>query len=367
MVQFGFGLSNALICTPYMVNISKAARSDDFDVPYFTVNIIFSILFGIIVLIGAKAAASGSEAYIYALFAIVAMIRWFGRAYNYAHLQPNRAAYSDIAYAVALTAVIFTLAATGRISTLTAASAFLFAGLLSSLFLGSPFLNTLASRLHLKSLNAYREIWATQARWTLLGVVTTESTANIHSYLVTLFVGPSAFAPISAGALFVRPVLLALSSLTQLEAPVLARTIAKGKFGEADDIRRRFHLTLIALWLGTGLLAWAIITFIPGLIIKPSLSRTDIVTALAFFMAISLAQVWQTPNSAALQAADQFKGLSKVSVVSCLFSIAGVIASLLLLPPVYSLIGIGLGQWVMAVLTARLTSRWRYARPAHEL
>ena len=27
MVQFGFGLSNALICTPYMVNISKISTS----------------------------------------------------------------------------------------------------------------------------------------------------------------------------------------------------------------------------------------------------------------------------------------------------------------------------------------------------
>jgi O-antigen/teichoic acid export membrane protein len=367
MVQLGFGLSNALISTPYMVNISKAGASADFDATYFSVNIIFSILFGIVVVIGAKLAGGGSEAYVYALFAVVAMIRWFGRAYNYAHLQPTRAGFSDIAYAVALTAGIFLLAATGQISTLTASAAFLFAGLFSSPFLGAPFLGKLLSRPEFKRLRVYREIWMKQARWTLLGVVTTESTANIHSYLVTFFVGPSAFAPISAGALFVRPVLLALTSLTQLEAPVLARTIAKGEFDQADQIRRRFHLTLLALWLGTGLLAWAIITFIPGLIIKPSLSRADIITALLFFMAISLAQIWQTPNSAALQAADQFKDLSKVSVVSCIFSIAGVIASLLLLPPVYSLIGIAAGQVVMAVLTARLTARWRYDRHAHEL
>lgn len=367
MVQFGFGLSNALICTPYMVHVGKADASESLDAAYFTVNIIFSVLFAAVVLAGAKTAASGSEAYVYALFAAIAMIRWFGRAYNYAHLQPARAAFSDIAYAVALTAAIGLLAATGHLSTLTAAAAFLFAGLFSTPFLGSSFAGALVSRLQAKSLGAYRAIWVAQARWTLLGVVTTESTANIHSYLVTLFIGPSAFAPISAGALFVRPVLLALNSLTQLEAPVLARTIAKREFDEADCIRRRFHLTLVALWLATALLAWAIVAFTPGLIIKPSLSRADIVAALLFFMAISLAQVWQTPNSTVLQAAGLFKDLSKVSVVSCLFSIAGVVASLVFLPPVCSLIGIAAGQLVMAVLTARLASRWHHARHAPEL
>jgi O-antigen/teichoic acid export membrane protein len=366
VVQFGFGLSNALICTPYMVNVSRAGISSDFDVAYFTVNILFSILFGVVVLIGATAAAGGSESCVYALFAAFAMIRWFGRAYNYAHLNPARAAVSDIAYAATLIVCIFTLSATGNMSTLTVSAAFLFAGLFSCLFLGAAFIGMCLSRLNPKALVAYREVWRTQSRWTLLGVVTTESTANIHSYLVTLLVGPSAFAPISAGALFVRPVLLALTSLTQLEAPVLARTIARREFDNADQIRRRFHLTLLALWAATGLLAWVIIAFVPALIIKPSFSRDDIVTALLFFMAISLAQVWQTPNSAALQAANRFEALSKVSVVSCLFSIAGVLIALVLLPPVYSLAGIAAGQLVMAILTARLTARWRHARYTDE-
>jgi O-antigen/teichoic acid export membrane protein len=249
---------------------------------------------------------------------------------------------------------------------LTASAAFLFAGIFSCLFLGAPFVRRCLHPVF-RSLPAYVEVWRTQARWTLLGVVTTESTGNIHSYLVTLLVGPSAFAPISAGALFVRPVLLALNSLTQLEAPVLARTIARRDFDDADHTRRRFHLTLLALWVATGLLAWAIIVFVPGLIIKPAFSRGDIITALLFFMAISLAQVWQTPNSAALQAANQFEALSKVSVVSCIFSITGVLLSLLLLPPVYSLAGIAAGQLVMAVQTARLTARWRHARHTNEL
>jgi hypothetical protein len=367
MVQFGFGLSNALICTPYTVNLGRGGTSADLDAPYFIANMIFSILFGVTVLAGAFAAGGGSEGYVYALFAVVAMIRWFGRAFNYARLNPTRAAASDIAYALSLIAGVFILSATKNLSTMTASAAFLFAGFFSCLFLGTPFISACLSRLKLKTLAAYREVWRTQARWTLLGVVTTESTANIHSYLVTLLVGTSAFAPISAGALFVRPVLLALNSLTQLEAPVLARTIAKREFENADQIRRRFHLTLLALWVLTGLLAWAIIAFVPSLIIKPTFSRGDIITALLFFMAISLAQVWQTPNSAALQAANRFEALSKVSVVSCIFSIAGVLLSLLLLPPVYSLAGIAIGQLVMAVLTARLTAKWRYARHAREV
>jgi len=166
----------------------------------------------------------------------------------------------------------------------------------------------------------------------------------------------------SAGALLVRPVLLSMSSLSQLEAPVLARAIASGDFLAADRTCRTFHAILLGIWAMTGLLAGAILLFIPSLIIKPNYAAADIITALALFMIITLAQIWQVPNASALQAANEFKDLSTVSVVSCAFSIAGVLGCLLVFPPVYSLAGIALGQCVMAGLTARLTGRWRHAR-----
>ena len=48
-------------------------------------------------------------------------------------------------------------------------------------------------------------------------MLTTEATANAHVYIVTLIYGPLGFAPIAATALFIRPVGVAMNTLTDYE------------------------------------------------------------------------------------------------------------------------------------------------------
>ncbi|MDB5550615.1 MAG: polysaccharide biosynthesis protein [Rhizobium sp.] len=354
VVQFGFGLSNALVSTPYTVEVSSHADPhSDKRTMFFTANALFAVIFGLCAYLVGCLIADGSWTLLFSIFAGLAMVRWFGRAHNYAMLRPASSGISDIVYAVSLVTIVAIPAWSGMLAIETVALAFVIATLLGCLCLGGDFLvRQLGSW---ASLLPYREIWRGQSRWTLLGVVTTESTANIHSYLVTLLAGPAAFAPMGAAALFVRPVLLSVSSLSQLEIPILSRALASGDTVKAAATSRRFLHALLAIWLATAALAYAVITFIPSVIIKPAYSLGEVEIAVLLFLVISLFQVWQGPNSALLQAARHFKQLSKVSVISCAFSIAGALIALALLPPVYSLLGIAIGQLVMAVLMARLT------------
>jgi len=356
VVQFGFGLSNALVSTPYTVEVSSHADPHgDRRAMFFTANALFALVVGLCVYLVGSGIADGRWTLLFSVFALLAMIRWFGRAHNYAMLRPASSGISDIVYAVSLVTIVVALTWRGTLTLETVAAAFVIATLLGCICLGGDFIVRQFGSW--TSLRAYREIWQGQSRWTLLGVVTTESTANIHSYLVTLLAGPAAFAPMGAAALFVRPVLLSVSSLSQLEIPILGRAIASGDVGKAAATSRRFLHALLAIWIATAALAYAVITFIPSVIIKPAYSLGEVEVAVLFFLVISLLQVWQGPNSALLQAARHFKQLSKVSVISCAFSIAGALIALALLPPVYSLLGIAVGQLVMAVLMARLARR----------
>ena len=353
LVQFGFGLSNALVSTPYTVEVSSHADpSGDSRTMFFTANALFALVFGLCVYLVGSLIADGRWTILFSVFATLAMLRWFGRAHNYAMLRPVSSGISDIVYAGSLVTIVAALAWSETLALETVAVAFVIATLLGCICLGGDFIVRQFGSW--ASLRAYREIWQGQSRWTLLGVVTTESTANIHSYLVTLLAGPAAFAPMGAAALFVRPVLLSVSSLSQLEIPILGRAIASGDVGRATATSRRFLHALLAIWIATAALAYAVITFIPSVIIKPDYSLSEVEVAVLLFLVISLFQVWQGPNSALLQAARHFKQLSKVSVISCGFSIAGALIALALLPPVYSLLGIAAGQLVMAVLMARL-------------
>jgi O-antigen/teichoic acid export membrane protein len=358
VVQFGFGLSNALVSTPYTVEVSSNADPDsDRRSMFFTANALFALVFGICVYLVGSLVADGRWTALFSVFAVLAMMRWFGRAYNYAMLRPAASGISDIAYAVSLVLIVAGLAWWGKLAMETVAFAFVIATLLGGFCLGGDFLVKQLGSWQVSSLASYRETWRGQSRWTLLGVVTTESTANIHSYLVTLLAGPAAFAPMGAAALFVRPVLLSVSSLCQLEIPILGRAIANGDTAKAAATSRRFLHALLAIWVATAVLAYAVITFMPSVIIKPAYSLGEVEVAVLLFLVISLFQVWQGPNSALLQAARHFKQLSKVSVISCAFSIAGALIALALLPPVYSLLGIAVGQFVMAVLMARLARK----------
>jgi O-antigen/teichoic acid export membrane protein len=354
VVQFGYGLSNALVSTPHTVEVSSQSREDRRDM-FLAANGLFAVAFGAAIYLVGSVVGNGLWTQLFAVYAVLAMLRWFGRAHSYAILRPGAAGISDIVYAVTLVIMVLALAWSGNLGLDTVALAFIVASLVGLICLGGEFLSLQFGFRGFAQLWSYGEVWQGQSRWTLLGVVTTESTSNVHSYLVTLLAGPAAFAPIGAAALFVRPVLLSVSSLMQLEIPILGRALAGGDIGKVTMTHRRFLNALLVIWVVTAALAYAVIAFFPSVIIKPAYSLDEVEIAALLFMGVSLFQVWQGPNSALLQAAKRFKDLSKVSVISCGFSIAGVAAALALLPPVYSLAGIAMGQLVMAVLLARLS------------
>ena len=356
VVQFGFGLSNALVSTPYTVEVSSHPQPrPDMQSMFFAANAVFTLAFALGVFCVGSLVGDGLWTHLFVLYALLAMLRWFGRAHNYAMLRPTASGISDIVYAVALVVIVTGLAWLGELGPDSVALAFIAATLLGCLCLGGDFLARQFALRGLAQLRSYGEVWQGQSRWTLLGVATTEATGNVHSYLVTLVAGPAAFAPLAAAALFVRPVLLSVTSLMQLEIPILGRALASGDVCRADATRRRFLQALLVIWVATAALAYGVITYVPSLIIKPDYSLGEVEIAVLLLLVTSLFQVWQGPNSALLQAAKLFRPLSDVSVIACLFSIAGVLAALVWLPPVYSLAGIAVGQMVMAVLLARLS------------
>ncbi len=361
LVQLGYGLSNALISTPYDVNVSRSTADDDMKKTLIACNLIYAVLFGFACLGAGLTLISESWIYLFAVFGGVSMIRWFGRVFCYASQRPTSAALSDLVYSGTLCLAAVAIVWTKQFSMSLVCLAFIAAACLGALCLGSRFLYAQFSSVFSASLSPYRAIWLEQSRWTLIGVVSTETTNNIHSYLVTWFAGPSQFAPISAAALFLRPVMLSITALTQLERPAMGRALAAGNIEGAKKTRFRFHIALLLTWAATMILAIGILMFHPSLIIKPSYNATDIKISLALFSVITLSQIWGAPNNVFLQAARSFKKLSNVSIVSSVFSIVGVLLLLTILPPVYSLIGIVIGQVVMSTQIAFLVKNWKPA------
>ncbi|GLS19931.1 hypothetical protein GCM10007874_29480 [Labrys miyagiensis] len=362
LVQFGYGLSNALISTPYTVNLNGAVLQPAQALSFFTVNLLFSVGWGAIC--GGAAAILGAthEAWLFALLGFLAMIRWFGRAHLYALHRPIQAAASDLVYSLALVAILGAACLMG-LSLAMGALTISLATIAGLAALGSGFLMEQFRRAWSGSLWPYGGVWREQSRWTLLGVVSSEATANAHAYAVTLCAGPAAFAPIAATSLFVKPIALALTSLTQLERPAMARYLTDGNLAEALRAVLRFRVAVLCVWSVTVAAGVAVLAWYPHLLFKSSYDLGSLSIAFSLWAVISLLQCWSMPSSILLQAAQWFRPLAIWGVVCAALAIVAVVGLVLAAAPIYSLLGIVLGQAAANLSMMLLEHRLKRSQP----
>ncbi|WP_374331326.1 lipopolysaccharide biosynthesis protein [Aestuariivirga sp.] len=362
MIQFGYGLSNALISTPFTVALHDRETPDAALRAFFGVNAAYAAGFGVVCALIGVVFSVGPWILVFGAYAALAMLRWFGRAHCYAVFRQMNAAASDVSYAVLLLGFVGSAWLLGRIDMLTVSLALLAATLGSLPVIRTGFLGQQFGRAAFSSLAPYGRIWQTQARWSLLGVVTTEATTNAHAYLVSGFAGAAAFAPLAAAALFTRPVALAITSLTQLERPALSKAIAAQDVGRARATCRSFFIVLLLIWLAVTIAACVILVAKPDLLAGKHYAPAELQLAFAFLALIALAQVFQTPASVFLQAAGEFRSLAMASALSSIASILLAAAALVAAGPVYSLLGIVAGKVMMAVQVLRRSRKWEADR-----
>ncbi|MCB4861321.1 polysaccharide biosynthesis protein [Sphingobium sp. PNB] len=362
IIQFGYGLSNALVSTPYTIAVNQGddadARSFDF---FFPVNLMLAASQGLICAAIAWATASPAAALLFGMAGMLSLIRWFGRSNAYAHHAPARAARSDLAYAGTILAGLLIAMRTG--ADMPAIGGMLVAASLVGLLpFGLAYLRRHFAMAPARALGAYRPVWKEQSAWTLVGVLSTEATSNSHSYIVTLLAGPTAFAPIAVGMLFFRPVNVCITALTQLERPRMTRAVARGDHDAAIRSERVFMAALVMLWLATCAVAAIALYAFPGLILKPTLDHRLVMIAVGLCALLSLVQCVQTPMSVMTQARKAFRPLAAQSMRSCGVGLVAVTLLVLGTAPVLSIGGVVLSQLVMMLGIWQLDRKWRRDR-----
>ena len=205
----------------------------------------------------------------------------------------------------------------------------------------------------------YATIWRDLARWSFLGVVSTEMTANAHAYLVTLIAGPKSFALLAAGALFLRPVSLFLTALPEMERPAMARGIIARDMAAASRPVRTFRIATGLVWLASLAATAAILIWFPTAIPRHHYPVGEIAIVVALWAAIMAVRIVRTPDSVFMQAATEFRPLALASVWSAGVSLVLTLALLLIWGPVVSLGGILMGDVVMMLRIRMLVSRWK--------
>lgn len=289
-------------------------------------------------------------------------LRWFARSYAYAMHTPFRVAGSDFSYAVLVIAPLIALVSLHELTAFRAAVVLTAGALIALVPFGRDYIGRQLRPGSQGSLAAYAPVWRNMTRWSLLGVVLTEMTANAHAYLVTLIAGPGAFALLAVGALLMRPVSLVYAALPDLERPAMARAIGAGDFARAFQIVKEFRRAVSAVWLATIVVAGAVLIFVPHIILKKGYSADQAMIVAAIFAIIMAARAIRTPESVLLQAAHEFRPLARASLWSSIVSLAMTLILLLLGGPVASLGGILAGEGLLTANILTLSRNWRRSR-----
>lgn len=294
------------------------------------------------------------------LYSAAMSCRWFLRCFANAQGQVKRAVVSDWIYAIGLLASLGFMQAIHHIHLTTGATLMLLSALAALL----PFGPKLLLRDHLAALRdgRLRDYGATfkdLTRWSLLGVILTEVTVNAHAYLVTFLSGPGAFALLALGQLLMRPISLVQGTLPDIERPVMTRQIKAGDMSGLQRVTSEFRLALLAVWLGTVLLAAVLLLWFPDLLLRDRYGARDVIVVTAITAATMLARNFRGPLGTLLQAAGEFKILAHISSITSLVSILATLVLLLAFGPIYSLGGILLGELVTWYRCHRLVAQWQ--------
>jgi O-antigen/teichoic acid export membrane protein len=361
------GLWGALFCAPLPALLAQEDKRAHDTVlrSLFGCNLIgataaCALFVGLSTALGASLSASA----LFGFYAAVALLRWFGRTFAYATGVPLRAMWSDLAYSATLVAGVAIAVLFGSQSLDAAFTTQLIAAAVGMLAFGRPYLRRQFSPVALDGLRAYRSVWRRHSSWSLLGVITTEATANSHAYIVTSVFGPSAFAPIAAAALLIRPVQVAMNALVEFERAQMAAHLARRHVDAAKDAVHFFRRMLTLAWAATAAAAALLLTYWPGLVFPAHYDLAFLRGAAVLWMMVSGIRLWRTPDSALLQAAGAFRQLAYASVLSAGVSIVAVCALLSAGDIIWSIAGIGIGEAVFAFWTGVQVRRWYKSRSA---
>jgi O-antigen/teichoic acid export membrane protein len=363
VVPFCLSMSSGLLGAPLVKAIGKSrAVEEDQFAAFRKVNRLFCLGAGLVT----AALMWCSHAGLVAALALggygaVMSMRWFSRFNAYIDNNPARAAGSDLVYSSTLLVGLFVLTATNDLSLTTASLVLLGCSLLSIPAFGWAFLRKQLLPGSQGSLTVYLPIWRDVTRWSLLGVVLSEVTANAHAYFVTFISGPKAFALLAIGSLLMRPVFLVLQALPDRERPTIARYLAAGDFKNANRTRMEFRLAAVAVWLGTVGLAAAILHWYPQLFVRKGFDGSGVWMVVGIWALIVAARAIRAPEAVFLQAAGEFNALARTGFAASIVSVAGTFILLVLFGPVASLGGILGGEFVNTVQIMALMRSWRLA------
>ena len=361
VVPFCLGATGALLGAPAALTRAKDAATAHAEILTLQkVSLVFAGLSGLAVgILMFSAHAQAVAAVMFGIYGAASVLRSFARSLSNVRGQLVRVATSDFLYSALLVSGLAALIVARRLTMPNAAFALCLAAMAGFMPFGLSHIREFVSALRKQTLGLYAPMWKDVTRWSLLGTVLTEFTANAHAYSVTFLSGPKAFGLLALGALFMRPASLVISALPDIDQPLMTRRLAKGDIRGALRVVTEFRTAAFAVLAATILLSFAILTWAPQLLAKKGYDATDVMAVLILWIAITALRALRSPTAVFFQALGNYSALARVSAWSCGTSLIVTVTLLLTLGPIASLGGVLAGEIAIILALFPLMRAWR--------
>ena len=299
-----------------------------------------------------------------ALFVFTFTLRGFGRGISFARREPVYATRSDLVYVIV--AFVILLGLKWHMENFQVTSVFLglfIANLVALIFLSPGFWRLQINCLGKTDLKSYKVVWKEGSAWNLIGAASTELTANAHGYIIALFAGPQAFAPIAAVSVLFRPLNVIMGSLVLLERPQLTEQIASNNHGGARQTRTMFLSLLLLSWGSINLIVFVFWEQIFSHLFEGKYLKDQVFWILLALSGIFLFRCVSALPRLEFQSRKKFQPLAMAAVYTSPVSVTAAAVLFFTQGASASLLGILLGEALLLGLLLAQFSNVREPRP----
>ena len=288
-------------------------------------------------------------------FVLAYVTRQYSRSYGYARFDVIAVLIGDTVYVMIAGGILLSLFAAGL--PLAASDVFIALIAANAIAVLIEIVRLPAANLKLmrpnQALISYRPIWG-QARWALIGAVTTILVQQAHTAVVVALKNPESYAPLAAGFVLFGPVRVLFQTIQNVVKPEMAKAISEQR---PQDAKQQM-LIVSALSVGGVLLiilamqlAWP---WLNQWLYQQEYKDEPMRLIVTLWAAITLIGAVQNGPYTALQSLKLFQPLAVVTVYGALLGLALVTVCVLWFEISWSLLGVFAAESFVAVWVVSL-------------
>lgn len=210
------------------------------------------------------------------------------------------------------------------------------------------------------TLNIIKEGFKLRGKDALIGTFTLELSQNSHSYLISLFAGPQAFAPIALANLVFRPFAVVMAGLVQSERPLFSKLLFEKKISDVRHACSKLQRIVLFCLVINFFIAVAAIYLFDKQIVEKVGQFDSFQLILSIMVLICLFRTFRFPIALFFQSLGDYGAIKRAVFASGLVSVVTVLLFLFWGWVQASIIGLLLGEIVMFVYLKRLSMRLSY-------